>query len=110
MTWWNFYFQVFEKAITKEEVVEFLMHLLQHLSGPLLIVWMAASPTVVSFSMDVPGFLPRHAPSRNTADRQARRAQDLAAGDRKRGVLMGALRPFCGFFDWFFTGFDWHPD
>ncbi len=37
MTWWNFYFQIFEKSIGKEEVVEFLMHLLQHLSGPLLI-------------------------------------------------------------------------
>ena len=22
MTWWNFYFQIFEKAIRKEEVVE----------------------------------------------------------------------------------------
>jgi hypothetical protein len=29
MTWWNFYFQIFEKSIGKEEVVEFLMHLLQ---------------------------------------------------------------------------------
>ena len=27
MTWWNFYFQIFEKSIGKEEVVEFLMHL-----------------------------------------------------------------------------------
>jgi hypothetical protein len=39
MTWWNFYFQIFEKSIGKEEVAEFLMHLLQHLSGPLLIIW-----------------------------------------------------------------------
>ena len=39
MTCWNFYFQVFERAIGKEEVVEFLMRLLQHLSGPLLIIW-----------------------------------------------------------------------
>jgi len=30
MTWWNFYFQIFEKAMGQEEVVEFLMHLLQH--------------------------------------------------------------------------------
>ena len=43
MTWWNFYFQIFEKSIGKEEVVEFLMHLLQHLSGPLLIIWDRAS-------------------------------------------------------------------
>jgi hypothetical protein len=39
MTWWNFYFQIFEKSIGKEEVAKFLMHLLQHLSGPLLIIW-----------------------------------------------------------------------
>jgi hypothetical protein len=30
---------IFEKSIGKEELVEFLMHLLQHLSGPLLIIW-----------------------------------------------------------------------
>jgi transposase len=39
MTWWNFYFQIFDKSIGKQEVVEFLMHLLQHLSGPLLLIW-----------------------------------------------------------------------
>jgi transposase len=39
MTWWTFYFQIFEKSIGKVEVVEFRMHLLQHLSGPLLIIW-----------------------------------------------------------------------
>ena len=39
MTLWNFYFQIFEKAIAKEQVVEFLAHLVQQLAGPLLIVW-----------------------------------------------------------------------
>lgn len=26
MTWWNFYFQIFEKAIGAMETVEFLLH------------------------------------------------------------------------------------
>ena len=39
MTWWNFYFQIFERTIRKEEVVQFLKHLLGHLAGPLLIIW-----------------------------------------------------------------------
>lgn len=39
MTFWNFYFQIFDKAVGKEETVVFLAHLVQHLAGPLLIVW-----------------------------------------------------------------------
>jgi len=39
MTWWNFYFQLFDKAIAKEEVVVFLCYLIQQISSPLLIVW-----------------------------------------------------------------------
>jgi hypothetical protein len=39
MTLWNFYFQIFEKAIAKEQVVEFLAYLVQQLRSPLLIVW-----------------------------------------------------------------------
>ena len=39
MTWWNFYFQIFEKVIGAVETVEFLLHLLLHLAGPLLTVW-----------------------------------------------------------------------
>jgi hypothetical protein len=39
MTLWNFYFQIFEKAIAKEQVVEFLANLVQQLTCPLLIVW-----------------------------------------------------------------------
>src|SRR5688572_9891029 len=39
MTLWNFYFQIFETAIGKEQVVVFLAHLLRHLACPLLIVW-----------------------------------------------------------------------
>ena len=39
MTFWNFYFQIFDKAVGKEETVLFLAHLLRHITGPLLIVW-----------------------------------------------------------------------
>jgi transposase len=39
MTLWNFYFQIFDKAVGKEETVVFLAHLLRHIAGPLLIVW-----------------------------------------------------------------------
>lgn len=39
MTLWNFYFQLFDKAIAKEEVVVFLAYLLRQISSPLLIVW-----------------------------------------------------------------------
>jgi hypothetical protein len=39
MTLWSFYFQIFEKAIAKEQVVEFLAYLVQQLPYPLLIVW-----------------------------------------------------------------------
>jgi hypothetical protein len=43
MTLWNFYFQIFEKAIAKEQVVEFLANLVQQLTCPLLIVWSPSS-------------------------------------------------------------------
>jgi len=39
MTLWNFYFQLFEKAVGKEETVLFLSYLMQRISSPLLIVW-----------------------------------------------------------------------
>src|SRR5947209_5553903 len=39
MTLWNFYFQLFEKAVGKEETVLFLGYPLQRISSPLLIVW-----------------------------------------------------------------------
>ena len=39
MTLWNFYFQLFDKTIAKEEVVVFLGYLVQRMPMPLLIVW-----------------------------------------------------------------------
>jgi len=77
MTWWNFYFQIFEKSIGKEEVVEFLMHLLQHLSGPLLIIWdrlpAHRSRIVAEFVRCLEGeieieYLPAYAPELNPVE------------------------------------------
>ena len=39
LTLWNFYFQIFEKTIGSEQVVEFLTHLLCHIPCKLLLVW-----------------------------------------------------------------------
>jgi transposase len=39
MTIWNFYFQIFDKAVGKGETIIFLAHLLRHLKSPLLVVW-----------------------------------------------------------------------
>jgi hypothetical protein len=39
MTLWNFYFQLFDKAVAKEEVVVFLTYLVARIGSPLLIVW-----------------------------------------------------------------------
>ena len=39
VTWWNFYFCLFPGAIRSPQVVIFLMHLLQHLNGNVLVIW-----------------------------------------------------------------------
>ena len=39
ITWWNFYFRLYRRAIRAAEVVGFLGHLLRHLRGKLLVVW-----------------------------------------------------------------------
>ena len=77
MTWWNFYFQIFEKAIGAVETVEFLLHLLRHLPGPLLIVWdrlpAHRSRFVWDFVRDLKGliaieYLPPYAPELNPVE------------------------------------------
>lgn len=77
MTGWNFYFQIFEKAIGAMETVEFLLHLLRHLSGPLLIVWdrlpAHRSRFVWDFIRDLKGliaieYLPAYAPELNPVE------------------------------------------
>lgn len=39
VTWWNFYFRLFPGAIRSPQVVIFLMHLLQHVHGNVLVIW-----------------------------------------------------------------------
>jgi len=39
VTWWNFYFRLFPGAIRSPQIIEFLTHLLRHVSGPLLVIW-----------------------------------------------------------------------
>ena len=39
VTWWNFYFRLFPGAIRSPQIIEFLTHLLRHIPGKLLIVW-----------------------------------------------------------------------
>jgi len=77
MTLWNFYFQVFEKAVAKEEVVRFLAHLMQHLTSPLLIVWdrlpAHRSRLVAEFVQHMRGhivieYLPAYAPELNPVE------------------------------------------
>lgn len=74
---WNFYFQIFEKAIGKEEVVRFLAHLLRHLACPLLVVWdrlpAHRSRLVADFVRYLDGplaieYLPAYAPELNPVE------------------------------------------
>ena len=39
ITWWNFYFRLYQGAIRAPQVVDFLNHLLRHLRRKLLVVW-----------------------------------------------------------------------
>ncbi len=77
MTWCNFYFQLFDKAIAKEEVVVFLGHLIQQISSPLLIVWdrlPAHKSRLVAEFLDtlngwiVTAYLPPYAPELNPVE------------------------------------------
>ena len=77
MTWWNFYFQLFEKAIAKEEVIVFLAYLVRQISSPLLIVWdrlpAHRSRLVGQFMENLHGwvtteYLPSYAPELNPVE------------------------------------------
>ncbi len=39
VTWWRLYFRVYPGAIKSPQIIEFLKHLMRHVSGPLLVVW-----------------------------------------------------------------------
>ena len=43
VTWWNFYFRLFEGSIRSPQVIEYLRHLLRHLDCRLLVVWDGAT-------------------------------------------------------------------
>ena len=77
MTLLNFYFQIFDKAVGKEETVRFLGHLLRHIAGPLLIVWdrlpAHRSRLVQEFLTTLDGqihteYLPAYAPELNPVE------------------------------------------
>jgi transposase len=77
MTWWSFYFQIFEQAVGKQEVVQFLAHLLRHIAGRLLIVWdrlpAHRSAVVADFVRSLAGrieieYLPAYAPELNPVE------------------------------------------
>ena len=77
MTFWNFYFQIFDKAVGKEETVTFLTHLLRYLKTPLLVVWdrlpAHRSRLVSEFLDSVQGrivieYLPPYAPELNPVE------------------------------------------
>ena len=77
MTWWNFYFQLFEKAIAQEEVIVFLAYLVRQISSPLLIVWdrlpAHRSRQVAEFMENLHGwitteYLPSYAPELNPVE------------------------------------------
>lgn len=96
MTWWNFHFQIFEKSIGKEEVVEFLMHLLQHLSGPLLIIWdrlpAHRSRLVAEFVRCLEGeieieYLPAYAPELNPVEYLWGPTEEGSRAGRYTGVV-----------------------
>ena len=77
MTLWNFYFQIFDKAVGKEETIDFLARLLRHIRDPLLIVWdrlPAHRSRLVGEFLDSPGgliaieYLPPYAPELNPVE------------------------------------------
>ena len=77
MTVWNFYFQIFEKAVGKKETILFLTHLLRYLKTPLRLVWdrlpAHRSRLVGEFLHSVKGqiaieYLPPYAPELNPVE------------------------------------------
>jgi transposase len=77
VTWWNFYFRLFEGSIRSPQVVEFLRHLLRHVPGRLLVIWDGLqchrSGLVWDFVREQQGriwleFLPAYAPELNPVE------------------------------------------
>ena len=77
ITWWNFYFQLYQSTIRAPQVVDFLAHLLRHLPGRLLVIWDRSkthrSHLVAKFVADQRGrlaldYLPAYAPELNPVE------------------------------------------
>ena len=77
VTWWNFYFRLFPGAIKGPQIVEFLTHLLRHISGSLTVIWDGLpshrSRLVKEFVANTQGrleleFLPAYAPELNPVE------------------------------------------
>ena len=83
MTVWNFYFQIFEKAVGKQETILFLTHLLRYIKTPLLVVWdrlpAHRSRLVGQFLDSLGGWIAIAIPSA------------LCAGTQSGGVPVGSL-------------------
>ena len=74
VTLWNFYFQIFERAIKSEQIIEFLKHLLRYIPGDILLIWdrLPAHRSLITqqFIRDQKGrlaieYLPPYAPELN---------------------------------------------
>ena len=77
VTWWNFYFRLFEGSIRSPQVIEYLRHLLRHLDCRLLVIWDGArihrSRLVWDFVREQKGrlwleSLPAYAPEMNPVE------------------------------------------
>ena len=77
VTLWNFYFQIFERAIKSEQIIEFLKHLLRYIDGDILLIWdrlpAHCSEKTQQFIRDQKGrlemeYLPPYAPELNPVE------------------------------------------
>ena len=77
VTLWNFYFQIFERTIKSEQIIEFLKHLLRYIEGDILLIWdrLPAHRSLVTqqFIHDQKGrltmeYLPPYAPELNPVE------------------------------------------
>lgn len=77
VTWYNFYFKLYAGTIKKEQVVDFLKHLLRFIKGKMLVIWDGLrshkSKMVKNFIDSVNGrleleFLPAYAPELNPVE------------------------------------------
>ena len=39
VTWWSFYFRLYPGTIKTPQVIEFLLHLMRHVPGKMLVIW-----------------------------------------------------------------------